>query len=196
MTIQFPFMQTSPICLPDLNRKPRTVGTDLTEKTSYEAAIKYLEENGWTPLGKGCFCTAYLSPDGERVVKLGRGSGQRATIETALENPDNPHLPKIYGFVEYMEDNFIVETEALEHFPEYDLDDPCFDLNNQQYQEWSDEWNPKYVDFEEAPDCTMKEAIAALSNALGYYGGQWDCHDGNIMIRPSTGELVLNDLIA
>lgn len=42
----------------------------------------------------------------------------------------------------------------------------------------------------------MKAAIVALHEAaLAYPEMCWDCHAGNVMVRPETGELVLNDLL-
>jgi hypothetical protein len=161
---------------------------------------------GWEELGSGCFCTAYLSPNGDRVLKIGRGHGARATIEAALANSDNPHLPKVYGFLPLSDStygDFAVECEVLEPF---DDDEEEWDDNEGEYVHpafaaWSSRWHPRELQtypslFKGRRNGPMKDAIRALIAAKKVHGGSWDAHSGNVMVRPSTGELVLNDLIA
>ena len=126
------------------------------------------------------------------MVKFGTGDGQLATLSAAQDHPDNPHLPKVYGLISDGH-NFIVETEPLVHFDDYDPENSDYVAD---FEDWSGTYNPKWLELDEMPDDPMRDAIAALRERFDDWNHCWDCHDGNIMVRPSTGELVLNDLIA
>lgn len=172
-----------------------TLGSTVRRDRDKDEIHADLIEAGWEELGSGCYCTAYMSPNGDRVLKLASGRGARSTIEAALANPDNPHLPKVYGIIDlptnpYGRDEFAVEVEVLAHF--WDAGGDAED-----YLEWSYDWHPsrgELVDTEGNEDHPMQQAIDALRSVNS--GGYWDCHDQNVMVRPSDGSLVLNDLIA
>lgn len=169
----------------------------------------YLSSAGWEELGNGCYCTAYLSPDGSRVLKVGWGWGQRATLDAAQANLGNPHLPHVYGLIDLGEEgesDFAAEVEFLlpsddEESGETEYDDDYGEYAHPEVTAWRKSWHPKK--FRRNPDLfkgrrngPMKAAVRALITAHEDFGGNWDCHSGNLMFRPSDGALVLNDLIA
>ena len=178
------------LALPNYSALGSIVTNDLDR---YRAGCK-VQEAGWRWLGDGAACDAYLSPTGDRVIKLVNGDdGQRATLDAALAHPDNPHLPRVYGMLDLDNGHWAVETEVLEP-------------GHAEHRSWSRQWSNGngrrvadgvYDRILSAPDCPMKEAILALDAAAREYGPAmcWDCHDGNLMVRPGTGEVVLNDLL-
>lgn len=172
---------------------PATVGLGKTVKrdtaTSAEAASA-LRRAGWEKLGSGCYCTAFLSPCGTRVVKCGFAGGSRDTIAVAQDHPDNPHLPKVFDCFDLEDGSFVAEVEPLE---------PIED----EYWDWANEWMADEAegvlsDLDGHPPSAMRDALAALQDVKDGADpyGIWDCHEANIMRRPSDGALVLNDLLA
>jgi hypothetical protein len=180
---------SQPLALPNYSSLGRIVTDDLSRYDAMNAATSH----GFKYLGDGAACNVYLSPCGTRVLKLATAdNGQRCTIDAALAHPDNPHLPRVYGFLDLADGGFAVETELLED-------------GHGEHGAWSRTWSagngatvrPELpVNIAGAPECAMKDALKALhAHAQNYPGIGWDCHAGNIMVRPGTGEVVLNDLL-
>jgi hypothetical protein len=161
---------------------------------TYWEARKALEEEEYRLLGTGACAAAYLTPEGHVIKVCGGDAGARATAEAALAYPNNPHLPKVFWLIDLEEDGFAVECELLECCP------------GDQFREWSTTRCPgrnrgvTNVPID-GPDDAMTAALKALHDAAaraeedGYSKIVWDTHDGNIMVRPGTGELVLNDCL-
>jgi hypothetical protein len=173
------------------------LGTLVTEDHDYYAARKAVENaDGWRCLGTGATAIAYKSPCGSRVLKVVRDDdGNRATLDAALAHPDNPHLPTVYGVLDLSQGAFAVELEVLE---------PTGG-GSRQFSQWESKWSagrgrPAHRELPEhitqVDDCPMKDALIALHDAAQSYPQMcWDCHGGNLMTRPATGEIVLNDLL-
>lgn len=167
---------------------------DLPRLHYWQARQAFIDE-GWKFLGDGACAAAFLSPLDDRVIKVcGGDAGARATIEAALANPDNPHLPKIGWFADLSGGGFAVECERLDKAP------------GDAFQDWSSSRCPgrrrgaTSVAID-GPDDPMKAALLALQRAASDAESDgschliWDTHQGNLMVRPSTGELVLNDCL-
>lgn len=190
------------LALPGVEPRPLTIGLGPIVREDCDddgEAMEALEAAGWNEVGDGCYSCVFISPCGTRAIKFCDGEGQEATLQAALENQHNPHFPRIFG-VRYDVGgyDFVVECEALQLCEKPD----DFDWGDERtyppdYQAWSRRWDPttwKRVKF--GPNGPMKDALKALRAAADDYGVDWDAHCENLMIRPSTGELVLNDLLA
>jgi hypothetical protein len=175
----------------------RTLGRTVTPDRDCEECFRALREEGWRHVGDGCYTCVFLSPDGTRVVKFADGTGQRATVEAALANPDNPHLPQIFGVMDDVAGyEFVYEAEALEPLNEtWDFDWDDEGTYDPRYLAWYRRWKPEYGSWKWGRNGAMKAAIQALAEKIRDTWADWDVHIGNVMVRPSTGELVLNDLI-
>jgi hypothetical protein len=199
-------MQPQPQPELDLGLPPRgpgtyAIGTKVTPDCDLEEVFTGLMREGWKPVGDGSFTNVFISPDRSRVLKFADGEGQRATVDAALANPHNPHLPKIYGVIDlYGDYDFAYEAECLTSFVE---DSDEFEWEDEstwpdEYRKWSSRWNPneneRRIKF--GRNGPMKDALRSLKAAMDDWGVDWDAHPGNVMVRPSTGELVLNDLLA
>lgn len=161
------------------------------QQRSYYGAQQFLEEEGYTYLGSGACARAYLTPDGDKVIKVcGGDPGARATVDAALANPDNPHLPRTYWMVDLEDGGFAVECERLE---------PCSD---RKFREWTSKHDPGRRERVSATTITgrskMSAALRALQKAAAEYQGDgliWDTHGQNLMLRKSDGRIVLNDCL-
>lgn len=203
MQPQLSFMETSPLCLPD-GRGCIALGSLITEDTDTATINTALENAGWMEVGDGCYCTVFISPDADRVLKFAQGGGQLATLAVAEAMPDNPHLPKVFGVLRSAHGyDYVAEMEALEPLDvaEYDYDGD-FDADySEDSRALADFWGRFGRNLETLTDAEpdggpLEAAVAALQCECRRRGLYWDAHDGNFMRRPSDGTLVLNDLLA
>lgn len=164
------------------------------EGLPFNKAVSFLEAEGWNYCGSGVCAHVLESPDGDRVIKVIRyDAGAKATAYAAVKLPDNPHLPNIGWIVDGDEGALFVESEVL------------IPVTNDAFREWKTATEcafckrdyVKDTNLDAMPDGPMKEALAALVE-VGLQESPylvWDTHDANLMIRPGTGEVVLNDTL-
>jgi hypothetical protein len=193
---------TQPLALPNYS----ALGSIVTEGMNSEAAAKALKASGWTFAGGGAETSVYLSPRGDRVIKLIRNadSGQEVTLNAALEHPDNPHLPRVYGTLPLSYGELAAETEVLER-PDRTDDVARKFRRTSRIASVSSYGQPPATKTRSVLNLMqkgpLKDAVRALETCAldaEWSSGRtyvWDLHGGNFMLRPSTGELVLNDTI-
>lgn len=173
-------MQT--LALPNYTSLP-----ELADCQSKFEARSILENGGGQFLDEGSFSHVYRGRGG-RVIKLTKpDAGSEATLEACLELPDNPHLPTVYGFVRLPDGSLVVEVEELEP------------ISRRGFREFSEQTGlGSRFDAPDLDDCAepaMREALALLTEKAEQFDVRWDDHDGNVMVRPSDGKVVLTDLL-
>jgi len=149
------------------------------------------QARGWEYLDNGAYSTVFLSPHRDRVLKVTpEDPGAVSMLRASLAYPANPHLPKILGYEEFGEGQVAVEMERLEP------------VDHGRHQDWLAEFGMGNhgPDLDDMPEGPMKEAIAAIAAEFDERIEEgwrmfWDCHSGNVMVRPSDGSLVLTDLV-
>src|SRR3546814_719346 len=74
-----------------------------------------LMRQGWKYLGGGSFAAVFLSPDEQRVVRVGKPDrGYTAQVKAAIEHPRRTHLVRIYGNVQLSCGGLATEMERLQ----------------------------------------------------------------------------------
>src|SRR3546814_7309235 len=87
-----------------------------------------LMRHGWKYLGGGSFAAFVLSPDEQRVVRVGKPDrGYTAQVKAAIEHPRRTHLVRIYGNVQLSCGGLATEMERLQPV--------CRVANEQTYEE-------------------------------------------------------------
>jgi hypothetical protein len=163
---------------------------------------KLEEGNKWRCVGRGYFGEAYLSdmfPDICVKVSLKPWDGWRAFAKWVFEGKVNSvHAPKIWAYKELPWTDMAEEQEALAIAVMERL------VKFEDETVWS---NPK-VDYRKIKDSSYAHrddiqwfgygAIKGYCKKIAEALPDWkhDLHGNNIMIRPSTGEVVVTDPIA
>jgi hypothetical protein len=192
----------------------------ITFKSEQEASRLRLAANcGGKFLGSGAFARTYLK--GSEVIKVGREGD--AYIQYAKQvikaNSRNPFLPKLFGLTIYKpaknlewgcDGFYVVRMERLYELNSKHKDEAVGAIvnafeqiveYNYSLKKWTDRHDPICIPglfevkatFNKRALKWLKHARSIVTKASKY--GDWDIHDGNIMVR-KNGQLVLTDPIA
>lgn len=154
-------------------------------------------------LGKGAFMQVMTTEDPGVVRKFGTDCfGLRGLLMLRRNFPNNPHFLRHFEYLGMFECNehpplFYADVERLEPMPVAQYPDLCWWIHNcasaPSIQRRVFETHKHKHD---TPD-SMIEAIKALFWVAGQLRRTYlDLHAGNIMVRPSTGDLVFSDPFA
>lgn len=78
------------------------------DKLNPDQVMQWLEDNNFDKIGEGHFSNVYAKKQGNRVIKIimGKDKAYLDFIRLALNNTNNPHLPKVYWINHYSQNDF------------------------------------------------------------------------------------------
>lgn len=169
-------------------------GTDNPENAvEYKAARDRLEAQGWLLLGNGDFGAVYRHPDcPETVLKVGSfvyGGPEKdgwLLYTQTNQKTRSPFAPKVHA-VEIYQHYYYAEMEPLQALNADTF--VALGLRIYHYDGFIPERTPR-------PLASYLRRVERHRDGLEYRKGvklHRDVHNGNFMVRPSTGEVVLTD---
>jgi hypothetical protein len=149
-------------------------------------------------LGTGCFAWAMTTADPAVVRKFSTDCyGLRGMLMLHRTFPRNQHFVRHFEYVGAVERDerpqlFVADVERLERLPRKQYPDLCWYIHDMPSLALQRRAFDRHKHICES--ASLVEAIDALFWVAGQMGRTYlDIHLGNIMLRPSTGDLVFSD---
>lgn len=164
----------------------------VSSKLGYYGAQGALRDAGWEQIGQGCYNMVFGHVDHpDRIVRIGQNQDQCAAVYRLFKQSRSPAAPKVFAVKGLRDGSYVAEVEKLDSFDSYRHENK-YDLLQSHY------WRLRAELKGSAPakGSSTRRLFESLRALRQEHCRSWDLHDGNFMVRPSDGRVVVTDPFA